>query len=154
MTTILLSLIGVSLAFVSILYLSPRLSSKIITSTNIQPNTVSAGERRKKTVKVGDRDVTIYFDETSSIHNLEQKIASQRNEITSRGKIWIRILLLLGGLLGIYSMVAALIWSYFLTQREAIYPYFVTEILKYYVSFFTGIFMGYESGYSAANRKE
>ena len=155
MTTILLSLIGVSLAFVSTLYLSPRLSSKIITSTNLQANTASsASERRKKTVKVDNRDVTIYFDETPSIHKLEQKITSQRNGITPKGKTWISILLFLGVLLGIYSMVTALIWFYFLTQREAYYPSFATEILKYYISFFIGIFVGYEGGYSAANRRE
>jgi hypothetical protein len=153
-TTIVLSLIGIVLAVASALYLRPRLGGTTVTRTVARPRQVAEQRTVTRTVTVDGKEAQVDVPETTFRSIPEMVEETVRVEPTPREKLWLYGMLGIGGFLGLFSILTAIAWFYFLIRKDGVVPQVITEMLKYLVSSFMGIFIGYMAGSSPAEGEQ
>ncbi len=145
--TIVLSLLGIALAVVAGVVVVRRLTGETTTRT---VSTVESTHDVRTTLKkenVESRPITV---ETPVVKTHEETVRITPGD---RETIWLYAMLALGGFLGLFSLLTAAAWFYFLLRKDGSPPQVLTEMLKYLVSSFMGGFVGFMGGSSLPESK-
>ncbi len=156
MTTIVLSVIGVALAFAFFVRLGPRLGGATVTQPAPAARGAAAAHMEKRTINVGGKEVQV--DIAGAVRREGAGRAAEPAKVAApqREKLWLYFMIGIAGIVGLFSVVTMAFWFYFLVRSDGKAPDVLTEMLKYLVSTLLGVFVGFMGGSSvnAGNQSE